>query len=134
MPIERYIDLFTDFGFKKLFGSALNAGLLVDFLNELLKGKKKIKQLTYPKNEQLGKTHDYRKAVFDVYCESENGEKFIIELQRIKQKFFKDRSFYYATFPVQEQAPQGEGWKYALKEVYTIGIMDFTFDHTHPDQ
>jgi predicted transposase/invertase (TIGR01784 family) len=131
---ERYIDPFTDFGFKKLFGSEPNKDLLIDFLNELLKGQKLIKDLTYAKNEHLGKTSEYRKAIFDLYCENENGEKFIIELQKVKQQYFKDRSIYYATFPIQEQAPEGEYWNYQLKEVYTIGIMDFSFNDTHPEQ
>lgn len=131
---ERFIDPFTDFGFKKLFGSEPNKDLLIDFLNELLKGKKHIKHLAYSKNEHLGKTVDYRKAIFDLYCESENGEKFIIELQRVKQQYFRDRSIYYATFPIQEQAPEGAYWNYQLKEVYTIGIMDFLFDDTPADQ
>src|SRR5690606_683533 len=70
----------------------------------------------------------------DLYCENERGEKFIIELQKVKQQYFKDRSIYYSTFPIQEQAPEGEYWNYQLKEVYTIGIMDFSFDNTHPEQ
>lgn len=130
----RYIDPFTDFGFKKLFGSEPNKDLLIDFLNELLKGQKNIRDLTYSKNEHLGKTPEYRKAIFDLYCENENGEKFIIELQKVRQQYFKDRSLYYSTFPIQEQGPEGENWNYQLKEVYTIGIMDFAFDETHRDQ
>ena len=35
---ERYINLFTDYGFKKIFGEEPNKNLLLDFLNELLKG------------------------------------------------------------------------------------------------
>ncbi len=65
MTTERYIDPFTDFGFKKLFGSEPNKDLLIDFLNELLRGQKQIKTLTYAKNEHLGQTDEYRKAVFD---------------------------------------------------------------------
>ncbi len=121
---ERYIDPFTDFGFKRLFGSEPNKDLLIDFLNQLLKGKKHIQNLIYSKNEHLGKTDEYRKAIFDLYCENENGKKFIIELQKVKQQYFKDRSIYYATFPIQEQAPEGKNWNYQLKEVYTVGIMD----------
>jgi hypothetical protein len=49
-----------------------------------------------------------------LYCEGENGEKFIIELQKVKQVFFKDRSIYYATFPIQEQGQKGE-WLYEKK-------------------
>jgi predicted transposase/invertase (TIGR01784 family) len=131
---ERFIDPFTDFGFKKLFGSEPNKDLLIDFLNELLKGRKLIKNLTYSKNEHLGKTPEARKAVFDLYCENENGEKFIIELQKVNQQFFKDRSIYYSTFPIQEQAIGGDYWNYQLKEIYTVGIMDFAFDDNHPEQ
>ena len=125
---DRYIDFFTDFGFKKLFGSEPNKDLLIDFLNELLKGREKpIKTLTFKKNEQLGNSQIDRKAVFDLYCESETGEKFIVELQKAKQKFFKDRSIFYSTFPIQEQSLQGE-WDFRLQPVYTIGILDFVFD------
>ncbi len=124
---EKFINPFTDFGFKKIFGSEPNKDLLIDFLNELLKTKEKIKNLTYKKTEHLGSTDADRKAIFDLYCENENGEKFIVELQKVKQQFFKDRSLYYATFPIQEQAIKGE-WNYELKTVYCIGILDFVFD------
>jgi len=123
----RYINLFTDFGFKKIFGSEVNKDLLIDFLNEILRGKEEIKTLTYLKNEHLGNTSTDRKAVFDLYCENPQGEKFIIELQKVEQEFFKDRSIYYSTFAIQEQAKKGEDWKYELKHVYTIGILDFKF-------
>jgi len=125
---DRYIDFFTDFGFKKLFGSEPSKDLLIDFLNELLKGREKpIKTLTFKKNEQLGNSQIDRKAVFDLYCESEAGEKFIVELQKVKQKFFKDRSIFYSTFPIQEQSQRGD-WDFELQAVYTIGILDFVFD------
>ena len=44
-----------------------------------------------------------------------------------EQQYFKDRSIYYATFPIREQAPKGR-WNYELKAVYVIGILNFTFD------
>lgn len=131
---ERFIDPFTDFGFKKLFGSDPSRDLLIDFLNELLDDHKQIKSLTYSRNEHFGKTSENRKAVFDLYCENENGEKFIIELQKAKQQYFKDRSIYYATFPIQEQALKGDNWNYQLNEIYTISIMDFAFDDSNPHQ
>ena len=126
--VEKYINPFTDYGFKKLFGEELNKDLLLDFLNELLKEEQgQIKDLTYLKNEHLGTTEVDRKAIFDLYCENEKGEKFIVELQKTKQKFFKDRTLYYSTFPIREQA-QRTDWIYELKAVYTIGILDFVFD------
>jgi len=125
---EKYINPFTDYGFKKLFGEEPNKDLLLDFLNELLKDEQgQIKDLTYLKTEQLGASDIDRKAIFDLYCENEKGEKFIVELQKSKQNFFKDRTVYYSTFPIREQAKRAD-WDYELKAVYTIAILDFIFD------
>lgn len=125
---EKYINPFTDYGFKKLFGEELNKDLLLDFLNELLKEEQgQLKDLTYLKSEHLGVTDLDRKAIFDLYCENERGEKFIVELQKTKQNFFKDRTVYYSTFPIREQAKRAD-WDYELKAVYTIAILDFVFE------
>ena len=126
--IEKYINPFTDYGFKKLFGEELNKDLLLDFLNELLSAEQgRITDLTYLKTEYVGYTLSDRKAVFDLYCENERGEKFIVELQKTKQKFFKERSLYYSTLPIREQAVKNE-WDFSLKAVYVIAILDFIFD------
>jgi predicted transposase/invertase (TIGR01784 family) len=131
--IDKYINPFTDYGFKKIFGEELNKDLLMDFLNELLKEEEgAIIDLTYLKNEQLGSLELDRRAIFDLYCQNEKGEKFIVELQKSKQNFFKDRSVYYATFPIREQAKRA-GWNNELKAVYVIGILDFVFDHDNYD-
>jgi predicted transposase/invertase (TIGR01784 family) len=101
----------------------------LDFLNELLKNEQgQITGLTYLKSDRLGNSEEDRKAVFDLYCENERGGKIIVELQKTKQKFFKDRTVYYSTFPIQEQAQRGSLWSFELKAVYTIVILDFVFD------
>ena len=125
---ERYINPYTDFGFKKLFGTELNKELLISFLNALLPEQSDIQDVTYLNTEQLGTREIDRRAVFDVYCENTRGEKFLVEMQRGEQQFFKDRSLYYTTFPIREQAIRGKDWSYELKAVYTIGILNFTFD------
>ncbi|MGV4529285.1 Rpn family recombination-promoting nuclease/putative transposase [Ornithobacterium rhinotracheale] len=126
--IEKYINPFTDYGFKKIFGEEPNKDLLLDFLNELLYEEQgRIVSLTYLKNEHLSSSELDRKAIFDLYCENEKGEKFIVELQKAKQNFFKDRALYYSTFPIREQAQKAD-WNYELKAVYTIAILDFVFD------
>lgn len=126
---EKYINPFTDYGFKRLFGEEPNKDLLLDFLNELLKEEQgRITELTYLKSEKIGVTELNRKAVFDLYCVNETGERFIVELQKTKQKFFKDRTIYYSTFPIQEQAKKGSEWDFHLEKVYTIAILDFAFD------
>ncbi|WP_181305294.1 Rpn family recombination-promoting nuclease/putative transposase [Rufibacter sp. XAAS-G3-1] len=130
---ERYINPFTDYGFKKLFGEEPNKDLLLDFLNVLLKEEQgEIIDLTYLKSEHLGTGELDRKAIFDLYCENERGEKFIVELQKTKQNFFKDRTVYYSTFPIREQAKRAD-WNYELKAVYTIAILDFVFDEDKQD-
>ena len=134
--VEKYINPFTDYGFKKLFGEEPNKDLLLDFLNELLKAEQgNIVDLTYLKNEKLD-LDDSRRAIFDIYCENEKGEKFIVELQKTKQNFFKDRTVYYSTFPIREQAVKGTFWNYELKAVYTVAILDFIFDEdkNQPDK
>lgn len=124
---EKYINPLTDFGFKKLFGSEPNKALLIDFLNQVLPEKHRVKDLTYTKNEHLSSNFLDRKAIFDLYCIGQSGEHFIVELQKAQQNFFKDRSIYYASFPIQTQAKRGN-WDYKLEPVYTVGILDFEFD------
>jgi len=123
---EKYINPLTDFGFKKLFGTESTKVLLIDFLNQILPDRK-IKDLSYSSSEKQGKTEIDRKAIFDLYCIGDNGERFIVEMQKAKQNYFKDRSVYYASFPIQEQAKKNK-WNYKLEPVYSIGILDFIFD------
>jgi len=126
--MSRFISPFTDFGFKRIFGQEPHKDILIDFLNQILSMENvQIKDLTYKKTEFTGITDLDRKVIFDLYCESENGEKFIVEMQKVKQTFFKDRTLFYSTFPIQEQALKGE-WNYNLKAVYCVAVMGFTFE------
>ena len=129
---DRYVNPYTDFGFKMLFGTEMNKELLMSFVNSLLQGKEVIRDLTYLNTEHLGTSEADRRAIFDVYCENEKGEKILVEMQRGEQQFFKDRSLYYATFPIREQGQKGE-WDYRLKAVYVIGVLNFVFDDSHDD-
>ncbi|WP_291725907.1 Rpn family recombination-promoting nuclease/putative transposase [Bernardetia sp.] len=124
---ERYLNPFTDFGFKKLFGTEVNKDLLIHFLNAVLPDNVEISELTYLKTEHLGHSALDRKVVYDLYCESPDGEKFIVELQKARQKFFKERTIFYSTFPIQEQAQQGD-WDFELKAVYSVSILNFLID------
>ncbi len=129
----KFINPFTDFGFKKLFGEEANKDILMDFLNELLRDEEgELKSISFLKNERIGSLDADRRAIFDIYCESRSGEKFIVEMQKAKQDFFKERSVFYSTFPIREQAQKGT-WNYDLKAVYTIGILDFIFQEDKAD-
>lgn len=125
--IERYVNFYTDFAFKKFFGTEMNKDLLISFLNALLQGREVVLDVNYLNTEHLGTQEYDRRAVFNVYCKNDKGEVFLVEMQKGEQQFFKDRSIYYSTFAIREQAPRGE-WNYELKGVYTIGILNFCFD------
>lgn len=128
---ERYINFYTDFAFKKLFGTEVNKDLLISFLNALLQGREQIMDITYLNTEHIGTQEYDRHAVFDVYCKNDKGEYFLVEMQKGEQQFFKDRSIFYSTFAIREQAPRGNGWNYELKGIYTIGILNFCFEAEH---
>jgi predicted transposase/invertase (TIGR01784 family) len=123
----RYVNPYTDFGFKKLFGEEANKDLLKDFLNELLPVRHKIVQLNFKNTEQWGDIIVERKAIFDIHCENANGERFIIEMQKAKIKFLKDRAMFYTTFPIREQAEKGE-WDFKLNPIYCVALLDFKYD------
>lgn len=123
----KYINPYTDFGFKKLFGEEGSKHLLTDFLNELLPAEHKIVRLTFKNPEQLGAIKLERKGIFDIHCENEKGDRFIVEMQKAKIKFFKDRAVFYTTFPIKEQAEKGE-WDFKLTPIYCVALLDFTFD------
>ena len=130
---DRYISLLTDFGFKRIFGSAPNKDLLINFLNCLFAGRKVIKDLKYNNSEHVGDIYTERKAIFDVYCESVEGEKFTVEMQNASQKYLKDRTIYYSTFPIREQAPKGE-WDFKLNPVYTVALVNYDMKEKAFDQ
>lgn len=125
---ERYISLLTDFGFKRIFGTKPNKDLLINFLNSLFEGEQVIRDVRYLNSEHIGDVFAERKAIFDVYCENEHGEKFIVEMQNAYQKYFKDRSLFYSTFPIREQAPKGSDWNFKLDHVYTVALLNFDLD------
>ena len=131
---ERYISLLTDFGFKRIFGTKPNKDLLINFLNSLFEGFQVIKDVKYLNSEHVGDVFAERKAIFDVYCENERGEKFIVEMQNAYQRYFKDRSLFYSTFPIREQAPKGAEWNFKLEHVYTVALLNFDLKEEAFDQ
>lgn len=125
---ETYINPFTDFGFKKLFGEDNSKKSLISFLNDVLPIRYKITRITFGNSENLGLHIDSRKAVFDISCIDSKGNHFIVELQNAEQKYFKDRTVFYSTFPIQKQAKKGSTWDYNLDPVYCVGLLGFMFN------
>ena len=131
---ERYINLLTDFGFKRIFRTAKNKDLLICFLNSLFNGKQIVKDVSYLTPELVKDVYTDSRAIFDVYCEGENGEKFIVEMQNAYQAHFKDRSLFYSTFPIREQAPKGNDRDFKLNHIYTIALLNFNMNEDTIDK
>jgi len=125
--VSRYINPYTDFGFKKLFGEEANKDLLIDFLNAVLPPENKIAHLEFRNSEQLPDNIVDRKAVFDIACTGENGQSFTVEMQKAKQLYFKDRALFYSAFPIQRQAHRGD-WNFKLNPVFLVAVLDFEYD------
>ncbi len=127
--MAKYLNPYTDFGFKKLFGEEGNRDLLIDFLNQLLPPHHQIADLNFRNPENLADLSAERKAIFDIHCKALSGERFIVEMQKAKVKYFKDRSLFYVTFPIRDQAQQGD-WKFKLEPIYFVAILDFEYDES----
>ncbi len=140
--MAKYLNPYTDFGFKKLFGTEFNKDLLISFLNAMFEKssaipKDEILDITYLNAEKLGRKSSERKAIFDVYCTTKSGARFIVEMQNVFQQFFKDRSVYYSSFPIREMAKrdsEDEHWNYELSRIYTFGILNFVFKDEELDE
>jgi predicted transposase/invertase (TIGR01784 family) len=129
--IGKYIDPLVDFAFKKIFGSEPNKDLLIDFLNQVFQRRKHIVDLIYNKNEHPGELKDEGAAIFDLLCTGDKGEQFLIEVQRGRQGYFKERALFYTSRLISNQAPRGNRsvWAYNIAEVYFIALLeDFTLE------
>ena len=62
---ERYISLLTDFGFKRIFGTAMNKDLLICFLNSLFYGRQVVKDMI----RKFGVTRYHANKVLNDLCE-----------------------------------------------------------------
>ena len=137
---SRYIDPTTDFGFKKLFGEEVNKDIIMSFIQDVLELETPLSEIGFLDKEQLPESVEERVGVYDIFCRSEDGSDFIVEMQKNKIDFIKDRMVYYSTFPIVAQAKKGKipveingrykeiPWDYELFPVYCIAILGFAFN------
>ena len=124
--MAKYINPFTDVGFKRIFGQELSKPLLLDFLNSLFEGEKHIANLTFLDKEQPALFEEDRSLIYDIYCETDDGEKIIVEMQNKSQPFFKNRSIYYVSESIARQGERGSAWNYAIDSVYLVAFLNFS--------
>ena len=124
----KYINPFTDWGFKRLFGQEFSKDLLISFLNDLLVDEMHIRDVTFKDKEQLADSKDLRGCIFDIYCETDDGNHFIVEMQNRWVPFFVNRSIYYASKAIVGQRKKTIDQKpalYQLMPVYVVCLMNF---------
>ena len=123
--MSKFINPFTDVGFKRIFGQEVSKPVLLAFLNSLLEDELHIVDLQYLDKEQPGESVDDRSLIYDVYCELDSGEHIIVEMQNRSQPFFKNRSIYYISRSISRQGEPGPKWHYDVKAVYMISLLNF---------
>ena len=123
--MAKFINPFTDVGFKRIFGQEFSKPLLLDFLNSLLEGEKYIVNLTFLDKEQPALYDEDRSLIYDIYCETDEGEHIIVEMQNKSQPYFKSRSIYYISESIARQGERGSSWNYAIDSVYLIAFLNF---------
>jgi len=125
----KFIDPLSDWGFRHYFDSEPNKEILIEFLNDLFEGEKHIETLERAPTEHDGDSEEDKRVIFDLHCRGSNGEYFIIEMQRIRQEYFKDRALYYTSRLIQRQLPKGKAVNsYQLPEVFLIAFLEFRMD------
>ena len=126
----RYINPFTDMGFKRIFGQEATKDLLIEFLNDLLVGEKKIKDIRFLDKELIPEYNEGRGIIYDVYCTTEEGEHFIVEMQNKSQINFKERAIYYLSSAIARQGIKGSEWMFDIKAVYGVFFLNFTLKNS----
>lgn len=129
----RFINPFTDYGFKYLFGREVEKELLIDFLNDLLVGEHVITDITFLNSEQQPEVKTERALIYDIYCMTDTGERIIVEMQNREQPYFKDRALFYLSRAITQQAVKGQ-WDFRLSAVYGVFFMNFVMDKDMPSK
>lgn len=129
----KFINPFTDVGFKRIFGQEISKPVLIAFLNSLLADERTIVDVTFLDKEKLGIADGDRSLIYDVYCETETGEHIIVEMQNKYQPYFKKRSIYYTARSIVEQGERGDEWKYDIKAVYLVAFLNFKISDISDD-
>lgn len=127
----KYINPFTDAGFKRIFGQEANKDLLINFLNEIIQGESPIVDVKYHDKEIFPQFYDGRRIIYDIYCTTQDGEHVIVEMQNASQPFFKDRSIFYAASAIAQQGMAGKEWSFDIKRVYGIFFLNFILNDAH---
>ncbi len=123
--MSQFINPFTDFGFKWLFGQENHKKILIGLLNALFECEFVVQDVKYRDKEQLGMTSVNRTVIYDIYCTLADGQHVIVEMQNKKEVNFDDRALYYAAMSIAAQGERGNDWRYEVAPVIGIYFLNF---------
>ena len=119
------INLLTDFGFKRFFGTEAYKKNLILFLNAFLKEYiGTIRDIVYRPTEQLGMLDKEKRLIYDVYCNTKKDDRIIVEMQQASQEFIRDRVIAYSARTISNSLTKGDR-KYNFPKVISIILVDF---------
>ena len=121
---EYYLDLRTDYGFKRVFGE--NPDILKSLLNEFLHEVigRKITDVVYLQTEVLGFSNKEKRIIFDLYCEDQIMNRMIVEMQRAEQEYYESRMLYYMGRSISKSVKRGD-LKYWMQKIISLHLLDY---------
>ena len=129
----KYADLLDDDVFKLVFGQESSKDVMIEFLNQVIEDRN-IVDLTFIDKEMKSVNRGVKNSIYDMACDTDDGSRIVVEVQRRKQATYVERAIYYSTFQVRNQVNAGSD-DYAFCPVYVINILDFSLDENtgNPD-
>ncbi|MDE5877197.1 MAG: Rpn family recombination-promoting nuclease/putative transposase [Muribaculaceae bacterium] len=127
-----FVNPFVDEGFKIIFGQEEHKDILINVLNIIFDGEVLFKDITYIDKEIPRGLQSKRGIVFDLLCETDKGEKVLVEMQNKRQSFFEQRAAYYIASALARQGKAGDGWFYNIKRVYGVFFLNFNLPGRNP--
>ena len=124
----KYADLLDDDVFKLLFGQESSKDVMIEFLNQVITDRN-IVDLEFRDKEMHPLARQGKSSIYDMFCQTDDGSRIIVEVQRRKQPFYSERAIYYSTFQIQRQVDAGADY-YGFLPVYVINILEFELDET----
>lgn len=86
----RYLNLFSDLAFKRIFGSEQHKELTISFLNSVLEKFGGIVNIEFTNTIQIPTNPNDKSVVVDLECKTSDGRRILIELQKRRQEFFRE--------------------------------------------
>src|SRR3990172_11794062 len=122
----QFLDVKTDYAFKKVFGSDKSKKILISFLNAVIdfEGDKKIVDLTIVDPYQIPLIKGMKDTFVDVKAVLSNNTRVIIEMQVLNVEGFEKRILYNAAKAYSTQLQKSEHFK-TLEPIIALTITDF---------